>query len=137
MIPAAIRPKLAKLIAVLSSDRDGEVVATVRAIGRTLQGAGADFHDLAKAATAEPAAARRASPPPPPPPPEDDATSMTWADCARWCRAHAYRLSPKEAEFVRDMAISLRVERREPTERQGKWLRAIHARLRRSEADAW
>lgn len=133
MIPAAIRPKLAKLIAVLSSDRDGEVVATVRAIGRTLKGAGADFHDLAKAATAEPAAARRASPPPP----EDEAEPMTWADCAYWCKVRAHRLSPKEAEFVRDMAISLRVGRREPTERQGRWLHAIYERLMRSQADGW
>lgn len=135
MIPAAIRPKLAKLIAVLSSDRDGEVVATVRAIGRTLKGAGADFHDLAKAATAEPVAARRTAPPPPPPP-EEEASSMTWADCARWCRARAYRLSPKEAEFVRDMAHKLRFRTDEPTERQGKWLRAIHARLLWGETDA-
>jgi hypothetical protein len=31
----------------LSSDKDGEVLATVRAIARTLNGAGLDWHDLA------------------------------------------------------------------------------------------
>lgn len=46
-LPADARARLAKLIPMLASDRDGEVVATVRAIGRTLAGAGADFHALA------------------------------------------------------------------------------------------
>jgi hypothetical protein len=39
--------KLAKLIPLLSSDKDGEVIATVQAIRRTLAGAGNDLHDLA------------------------------------------------------------------------------------------
>ena len=44
-----VGPKLSKLIPLLASDKDGEVVATARAIGRTLAQAGADFHDLAAA----------------------------------------------------------------------------------------
>ena len=48
---APIAPKLAKLILLLSSDKDGEVVATARAIERTLQAEGmrssrASFRDL-------------------------------------------------------------------------------------------
>ena len=51
----AVAPKLTRLIPLLGSDKDGEVVATARAIGRTLAQAGADFHDLAAAiARAEP-----------------------------------------------------------------------------------
>jgi hypothetical protein len=44
---APITPKLANLIRRLSSDQDGEVVATVRALIRTLQGIGADIHYVA------------------------------------------------------------------------------------------
>lgn len=41
-------PKLAWLIPNARQRQRHEVIATVRAIGRTLQGAGADFHALAK-----------------------------------------------------------------------------------------
>jgi hypothetical protein len=44
-----IGPKLAKLLPLLGSDKDGEVVATAKAIQRTLQSGGADWHDLAGA----------------------------------------------------------------------------------------
>ena len=43
----SIAPKLANLIRRLSSNQDGEVVAVSRAIIRTLQGIGADIHDVA------------------------------------------------------------------------------------------
>ncbi|MCC0808558.1 hypothetical protein FPV16_20505 [Methylobacterium sp. W2] len=46
MIPHSIQPKLIKLLPLLGSENDGEVVSTVRAIGRTLASAGTDFHDL-------------------------------------------------------------------------------------------
>lgn len=55
MIPPAIIPKLAKLVPLLGSDQDGEVVATARAICRTLAGAGCDLHALAAALTSKPA----------------------------------------------------------------------------------
>jgi hypothetical protein len=41
-----IAPKLANLIRRLSSDQDGEVVATARAMTRMLAGIGADIHDV-------------------------------------------------------------------------------------------
>jgi hypothetical protein len=47
-----IAPKITKLLPMLSSSHDGEVVNTARAIERTLKGAGLDWHDLAKAFTA-------------------------------------------------------------------------------------
>jgi hypothetical protein len=50
----SIGPKLALLIPRLASTFDGEVVATVRAIDRTLQSAGRDFHDLAEAIARSP-----------------------------------------------------------------------------------
>jgi hypothetical protein len=47
-LTAKASSKLQKLIALLGSDKDGEVVATVRAIQRTLKTNDCDFHDLAK-----------------------------------------------------------------------------------------
>jgi hypothetical protein len=46
-----IAPKLAKLIPLLGSDRDGEVVAAARGIVRALATTGLDLHDFAKMAT--------------------------------------------------------------------------------------
>jgi hypothetical protein len=45
-------PVLAQLIARLGSPFDGEVIATVRAIDRTLRSNSLDWHDLTKALTA-------------------------------------------------------------------------------------
>jgi hypothetical protein len=39
-------PRLEKLLLMLSSGSDGEVVSAARAIDRTLRTAGADWHDL-------------------------------------------------------------------------------------------
>jgi hypothetical protein len=47
-IPAIASEKLAALIRLLSSDQDGEVIATVHAIIRVLESAGSDIHALAE-----------------------------------------------------------------------------------------
>ena len=49
---APLPPKLARLIPRLATSHEGEALATVRAIGRTLSTAGLDFHDLARAVEA-------------------------------------------------------------------------------------
>jgi hypothetical protein len=53
-VSAALPPILARLIPRLGSPHDGEVVATARAIGRTLHSNGLDLHDLADALIAPP-----------------------------------------------------------------------------------
>jgi hypothetical protein len=50
---SAIGPRLAKLLPLLASDQSGEVVATARAIGQTLQRGGMDWHDLAALVSGE------------------------------------------------------------------------------------
>ena len=50
-----VRNKVAKLLPLLSSDRDGERVGTVAAIDRVLKSEKLDWHDLAAQITAEPA----------------------------------------------------------------------------------
>ncbi|KGB81930.1 hypothetical protein JT55_10250 [Rhodovulum sp. NI22] len=49
-----ITGKLEKLIPRLGTEADGEIVATVRAIGRALQSNGCDWHDLAAALKVRP-----------------------------------------------------------------------------------
>jgi hypothetical protein len=46
-------PIIRKLIPRLGSTYDGEVIATARAVGRALHGAGQDWHDLARAAAGD------------------------------------------------------------------------------------
>ncbi len=48
---APIANRLGKLVPLLSSNLDGEVVAAARAIGRALVSVGADWHDLTEALT--------------------------------------------------------------------------------------
>jgi hypothetical protein len=48
LLPA---PKVAKLLPLLASPHDGEVVATARAIGRVLATSGLDWHALASTLT--------------------------------------------------------------------------------------
>ena len=68
MLPAETRDRLGKLIPRLASDQDGEVVATARAIERTLRAAEADWHSLAaiivgrRTGWVPPGAARAAAP---------------------------------------------------------------------------
>jgi hypothetical protein len=50
----AVRNKIAKLLPLLSSDRDGERVGTVAAIDRVLKSEKFDWYDLAARITAEP-----------------------------------------------------------------------------------
>lgn len=116
-----IIPKLAKLVPRLASEADGEIVATVRAIDRTLRASGFDWHDVSAALV------------PALPPPQKlcwQQEPKTWEQIASWCRLHAVgRLSPKEAKFVVDMSNRL-VLGGQPTPKQGEWLRAIYAKLK-------
>ncbi len=120
---ATVAPRLAKLIPRLATNHDGEIVATVRAIERTLKSAGLDFHALAQAV--ETPAPRMI---------ESTNTPTTWGEVARWCRDHDHtRLTEKERAFVADMAARFICDS-EPTEKQAAWLRAIYARLWKANA---
>jgi hypothetical protein len=44
---AAVAPRVGQLIRLLGSSQDGEALGACRALGRVLDGAGADFHELA------------------------------------------------------------------------------------------
>jgi hypothetical protein len=109
-----IVPRLQKLLLMLSSERDGEVVNAARAIGRALQTVGADWNDLAgHLSLAEPQTKR----------PRDDSA---WRVMRRFCGSRDALLSAREKEFVAD----LKHWRGKLTEKQHAWLTAIYQRLR-------
>jgi hypothetical protein len=116
-------PKIAKLIPLLASDHDGEVVATARAIDRTLKSAGLDLHDLAQAMAAPKTPTVYVSHAAPQP--AQRPTSLR--DIAFWLRTHVgSRMNHKEQKFVADMAARLSAGCR-ASKKQENWLRNIYA----------
>jgi hypothetical protein len=137
LVPIAGR--LGKLLRMLTSPCDGEVLAAARAIVRTLSSASLDMHALADRigmpnrpneaearkiyragfmdglATAGIRTATCSNDPPP------------WHEMAVWCQQQSDRLLGREREFVDQMAA--RTVYHEPTEKQGKWLKSIFYRL--------
>jgi hypothetical protein len=114
---AAVAPRIGQLIRLLASDKDGEVVAAARALGRTLNGVGADFHLLADLIERPSPAALEL----PPPRPE----SAGPADAVWLHRHHWSRLNEKERSFV----LQMMNWRRAPTERQAAWLGVLVAKM--------
>ncbi len=114
---APIADKLGKLVRMLTSDHDGEVVAAARSINRALKSAGLDIHVLA--AVIEHGGMNTTKP-----------NAPIWHSVACECAAHPERLrSEKERAFIADMVIWTKL-RGDPTERQAKWLRSIYVRVR-------
>ena len=115
---APIAPRIGQLICLLGSDRDGEVLAAVAALKRTLAGSGADLHTLAAIIErtnrkAGPAHAHTHE-------------SAGWRSLAWRVLGSGVRLTEKETAFVRDMAANWDGG---PTERQQAWLLAIAERV--------
>lgn len=156
MIPPAIAPKLAKLLPLLASDHDHEVIATARAIGRTLASAGSDFHALAAALGPKPldwsslieeAMARAARDPEPAPvePDAPDAPSKRWGlpiwgvqKVEPWSVVAQHCLSldwmiPKSAggKFLtkeEKAALKAFERHRRPTNAEADWIESVVAR---------
>jgi hypothetical protein len=129
---APIAAKLAKILPLLTSNRDGEVVSTARAIVRTLNSAGLDIYALVNCIEnsdtnqsafravyqagydAGLADAER----------ERDSE---WSDVALFLQRNKHRLDIKHHDFIDDM-----VERGswfEPTEKQLKYLYGLFRKL--------
>ena len=121
--------RLGRLVAMLSSPVAGEVVATAAAIGRTLDRAGMDWHDLAKRLTA-PKLLRH---PPAPPYCRPAGADFTASNAlpramADWLDKHAlYRLTEKQRGFVANVRRMLAAGRRlSPAQKQ--YLGDLHTR---------
>jgi hypothetical protein len=104
--------KLHKLILLLSSDVDGEVLGAARAIGRTLQTAGRDWHDLADALTHDDRA-------------NDKPTTPDWRTAVSDCLAHVEWLTPREVSFLRNIRRASRI-----SAKQSAWLTDIWEQVR-------
>jgi hypothetical protein len=90
--------KVAKLVRLLASDRDGEVLAAVAALKRTLVASDADLNDLADVlVTGRPSPPVRTKQPPPPLDP------FNWQAIAQFCRGGVRYLSDDDHEFVSDV----------------------------------
>ena len=105
--------RLRRLVLMLSSDNDNEVLSAARLIGRTLQQNKKDWHWLADHLTS----ADAALPPP---------VSLKWRSAVEMVLAnYEDDLSDKEVSFLWNMAEW----RRRPTEKQAKWLTDIFERF--------
>ena len=120
-------PRLEKLLLMLSSGSDGEVVNAARAIDRTLRTAGADWHDLT-GLLASPAPRPR----PQPKTPRDDDNDNTddWRAMRAFCERRSNFLSAREKEFIADIDHW----RGALTTKQQHWLVSIYRRLQRKAA---
>lgn len=114
-----LAPRLSKLIPRLASDHEGEVVATVAAIRRTLENGGLDLHALA-AAIGNPPVVYRTEPACAEP-------SRSHQMDARRCLQSGIVWKPHEAEFLRQMVSQLR----RPSEKQSDWLDGLLDRAAR------
>jgi hypothetical protein len=114
-----IAPTLAKLTRMLSSDRDGEVVASVQAMRRVLASVGLSLHDLADAIELPARASQH-----------DDDDDDDWRVMAKACAQCPHLLSEREISFVTTMTRW----RGKPSRKQAEWLEAIYDRIREAAA---
>lgn len=119
---ASVAPKIAKLLPRLASNHDGEVIATVRAIRRTLEGAGTDLHELASVIISD-----RSKPEPKKAKPRrkpKTTVEADWAEIITRCLRRADELNEREWGFVHSMARYIRAGSA-PSEKQAEWLLSI------------
>jgi hypothetical protein len=136
---------LAKLIRLLSSNREGEIVAAATAIKRVLKENDLDFHTLADMVAggcdqgATNAAlqdmyqdgyragyrdAGRAA--------DGGDDTLSWREVARFCLARSAWLKAHERDFVEQM-VGWTARGREPSSKQARWLDYLYVRLQHRE----
>jgi hypothetical protein len=129
--------KIQKLLKLLSSPNDGEVVAAAHALQRVLRETGSDIHELAarldglsreemkKLYDAGFEQGKNAATPT-----DFSDVGPSYFEMAREIQSMGDgRLSQRETDFVNDMTRWC--TRREPTEKQAKWLHALYCKIGR------
>jgi hypothetical protein len=120
MTPSA---QLKKLVRLLSSDKDGEVLAASVAIKRTLATEGLDIHSLADAlCQPTPRAEGKTQSA------STSAEDTDWHSVACECEAYGACLNLREQKFVTDMVAW--TAGATPSERQQAWLLLIFNKVR-------
>lgn len=127
-IDIATRASLGKLIRLLTSNVDGEVLGAVHALRRVLKSNGLDFNDLAKAievpsitpsgsnGRAETGFHRG----------DTVETELPWRDMVAACVRHLSRFTVDERDFIRNMND----RHGTPSAKQLGWLVALFERVR-------
>jgi hypothetical protein len=98
--------RLAKLLGMIGSHHDGEVLAAARKADQCIRQLGLTWGDVIRVTT-------------------DGSSSGDWQYMARTCREQAHRLTPKEFSFVSNMCLA----RFEASAKQLKWLSDIYSRV--------
>ncbi len=127
-----IRARLAKLLGMLGSAHDGEVVAAGRMADRLVREAGATWFDVVAPALPRP---MRAAPSEPddPTPTDLDRIRRDWRYAAMWCLRHGGDLLRyKDRDFLHTIAAY----RRRPSDPQLVWLQGLVERVLRAEGVA-
>jgi hypothetical protein len=115
-IPNETRQRLARLLSMLGSEHDGEVLNAARLATRTLRDLGCTWSDALSAPPPDDLAA---------PPPDDDEPAH-WRDAVRIClRDGGGVLTPWEMTFCHNLSTY----RTECTERQQELLRNLYDRV--------
>ena len=117
-----VAPMVGKLLRLLGSDKDGEIVASVHALRRVLAAAGLTLHDLAGAIELPPEPVEGSH--------QQSDVADAWRIMARTCAQHAYALSDRERTFVLTMTRWCG----RPSRKQLDWLVSISERVRRETA---
>jgi hypothetical protein len=99
--PAVDADKVAKLVRLLASDKDGEVLAAIAALKRTLVIADMDLHDLADALVAglKPRSTERTSWEPSPP------DLHNWESMSWYCRFWSRHLRDGDREYIANVLL--------------------------------
>lgn len=129
---APLLPKIGRVVLLLGSDNDGEVVAAAHAIKRTLAANGCDLHDLVKHIEAServverivyrerPSAAHKPNP---------NGPCTDWSGITRWCRDNDKgRLSTWEHDFIASVTSQFAYGGT-PSPRQEQIIRRIFSKL--------
>jgi hypothetical protein len=119
-LPSSVARRIGQLTRLFASNRDGEILASARALGRKLSERGLEFHSLADVLEDGLRAPRLRTLPP-----IDSSAPCDSIALARQCWRRRGELNQRERVFVGDM-----MHARHPTEPQVKWLVALARRLR-------
>jgi hypothetical protein len=111
--------RVSKLVLMLSSQHDGEVVSAARAISRTLKSTGADWHDLVAGLTRQPTS--RA-----PHEADDTVDPKDWREMRQVCLDQLQRLREREQKFI----DSIGNWNGDLTDKQFQWLKSIYLRVK-------
>jgi hypothetical protein len=127
--------KIAKLVRMLASDRDGEVLAAVSALKRALGAGGADINDMSHAVAAGLKPRAPAKPNWGPQDPDLD----YWQSMAWFCHANALHLRDHDRDYVHDVLLGRHFDDGRADATMMRRLRGIVATVKaaRSAEDAW